>query len=62
MGMAYSAEASEVLAEAETLVAETLTDHGLQEADLVARRLLGDKDLQVHLFVVGAGIIWTIRW
>jgi len=60
MGMAYRAEAPDVLPEAESFAAEILADDGLQEVDLVARGLPGDKDLHVHLFVMDVGIVWTI--
>jgi len=60
MGMAYRAEAPDVLPEAESFAAEILADDGLQEVNPVARRLLGDKDLRIHLFVMDVGIVWTI--
>ena len=61
MGMAYNAEAPDVLPDAESFAAEILADDGLQEVDLVARMLLGDEDHHVRPFVLGAGIIWKTK-
>jgi hypothetical protein len=59
--MAYSAEGPDVLVRSQVLCRRNLADDGLQEVDLVARTLLGDKALHAHLFVADAGITWTIR-
>jgi hypothetical protein len=62
MGMAYNAEAPDVLPGAGAfLLQKSWRMMDCKKLTLSREGLLRDKALHVHLFVVDAGIIWTIR-